>query len=179
MSLLGLRKPTSGESRSVSKPSYKPASRKAFACGSIVFDKIAVFMPILPKSLTRSLTSAKGTSRSINARPSRFSSKPTLRNPCFLLTSFQNSLSSILPAPSKGISSAQICDRTFLLMPSSFVKSSVTAELLSCNTPPASKITVSILVPQAGVEPATLSLGRICSIQLSYQGEQPPLYCSM
>ena len=28
----------------------------------------------------------------------------------------------------------------------------------------------SVLVPRAGVEPATLSLGRICSIQLSYRG---------
>ena len=27
-----------------------------------------------------------------------------------------------------------------------------------------------ILVPRAGVEPTTLSLGRICSIQLSYRG---------
>ncbi len=33
------------------------------------------------------------------------------------------------------------------------------------------------MVPRAGVEPATLSLGRICSIQLSYRGK-PPQYCS-
>lgn len=29
------------------------------------------------------------------------------------------------------------------------------------------------MVPRAGVEPTTLSLGRICSIQLSYRGIEP------
>ena len=39
-----------------------------------------------------------------------------------------------------------------------------------------SKDESNFVVPRAGVEPTTLSLGRICSIQLSYRGICPLLY---
>ncbi len=35
-----------------------------------------------------------------------------------------------------------------------------------------SGICIWMQMPRAGIEPATLSLGRICSIQLSYRGEE-------